>query len=258
VGAVDIPRIAGVLEGPNQLAGFLETAIAATAAWAVATRRTPLLDTALAIGTLAAILTFSRAGIGGVVIVLLSIGLIEGRAAFGALRWSLAGGAAGIAIAAGWAGYAHTPDILRANFAASTCAGGVGSRSQLYEAAWRLFVEHPWLGVGAGNFELDLPLAGVYGVRTHANSWYLQSLAEGGVALLLATLTVVAAILLSLGRRLRSSSPWVIAAFAATLALALHQIVDYLFFYPKVAGPWWIVVGIAAATLARPRVPAMA
>ncbi|MDE2482136.1 MAG: hypothetical protein KGN02_08095, partial [bacterium] len=56
------PRISGALEGPNQLAGYLEIALAMLAAWSVAApsrARAALL--AVAATTLA--LTFSRAGI---------------------------------------------------------------------------------------------------------------------------------------------------------------------------------------------------
>jgi len=48
---------------------------------------------------------------------------------------------------------------------------------------------------------------------------------------------------------LRDGSPWVVAALAASLALALHQIVDYLVFYPKVAAAWWLLLGIGAAAM---------
>ena len=119
-----------------------------------------------------------------------------------------------------------------------------------------MWLARPLLGVGAGNFEFALPAYGVFGVRTHANSWYLQSLAEGGLLLFGATLALLVAVIASLTgsrplQRLRFSSPWVVAALAATLALALHQIVDYLVFYPKVGSAWWLLLGVAAATLAR-------
>src|SRR5581483_5443260 len=161
-----------------------------------------------------------------------------------ALRPAVLGAVAGLAGAAWWVIYAHTPAVLRISLQPSLYAGGVGNRSELWAAAWRMWRTHPILGIGAGNFELELPRYGVYGVRTHANSWYLQSLAEGGIVLFTATLTLVAA---SIGvfvrrpaiARLRTGSPWVLAAVAAGVALALHQVVDYLVFYPKVAAAWW-------------------
>lgn len=146
--------------------------------------------------------------------------------------------------------------MIRASLQASLYAGGVGNRAELWHAAWRMWRDRPILGIGAGNFEFALPIYGVSGVRTHANSWYLQSLAEGGVVLFAATLALLAAIFASVTgkdplRRWRNGSPWILAAFAASLALVFHQTVDYLVFYPKVAGAWWLLIGISAAALAR-------
>ncbi len=180
------------------------------------------------------------------------LALVAGKAAWRALRPALYGFFAGLLGAAWWAIYAHTPGVLRVSLQPSLYAGGVGNRSELWAAALRMWRDRPVFGVGAGNFELELPRYGVFGVRTHANSWYLQSLAEGGIVLLTATVAFVAAISAALGgkdllARLRGGSPWVLAALAATVALALHQVVDLLVFYPKVGGAWWLLVGIAAA-----------
>ncbi|MDQ2992121.1 MAG: hypothetical protein M3R30_04780, partial [Candidatus Eremiobacteraeota bacterium] len=40
------------------------------------------------------------------------------------------------------------------------------------------------------------------------------------------------------------------AAFAASIGLFVHQTVDDLVFYPKVGAIWWLLLGIAAASLA--------
>jgi O-antigen ligase len=251
VGSAIVPRIAGLLEGPNQLSAYCEIAIAALGAWAIV-RRTALLDAALALVVCADVLTFSRAGLFGSIVVAAILAIVAGRAAWPALRPAVYGLLAGLAGSAWWAIYAHTPGILRVSLEPSLYAGGVGNRAELWSAAWRMWRDRPIFGVGAGNFELDLPQYGVFGVRTHANSWYLQSLAEGGIVLLAATIALIATIVATFGKRvmsLRNRSPWVLAAFASTVALALHQFADYLVFYPKVGGAWWLLIGIAAAAL---------
>jgi O-antigen ligase len=250
VGTAIVPRIAGVLEGPNQLAGYFQVAIATLGAWALS-RRSRVLDAGLAIATCADVLTFSRAGLLGLAVVVTILAIAGGRAALRALRPAWLGFAAGLAVVGAWAVYAHTANVLRVSLQESAYAGGVGDRAELWGAAWRMWLRHPLLGVGAGNYELELPQYGVFGVRTHANSWFLASLAEGGIALFLATVALIVAIVATFARRLRDGSPWVLAAFAASVALALHQIADYLVFYPKVGGAWWLLLGIAAGAIAR-------
>lgn len=253
VGNAVVPRIAGVLEGPNQLAGYYQVAIAALGAWSFA-RRSFLLDVALAISVCADVLTFSRAGLLGLAVVALVLVLAGGRASRRALVPAAAGLFAGVCVVGWWALYAHTVNVLRISLSESTYAGGVGDRRELWAAAWRMWMRHPVLGVGAGNYELDLPLYGVYGVRTHANSWFLQSLAEGGIALFAATLALVAAILRTFLSALRRiPSPWVLASAAASCALVLHQIADFLIFYPKVGSAWWLLLGLGAAAIASAR-----
>jgi len=255
VGAAIVPRIAGALEGPNQLAGYFEIAIATLGALAIS-RRSGLVDAALALATCADVLTFSRAGLLGLVLASAVLYAVARRDALRALRPAIAGFAVGLVGVAGWVIYAQSPDVLRLSLESPEYAGGVGNRGELYRAALRMFLRHPLTGVGAGNYELSLADYGVYGVRTHANSWYLQSLAEGGIALFLATLGVVAATLSTFGRALKNGSPWVLAAFAAGLAMALHQIADYLVFYPKVGAPLWLLFGIGAAAIAGRRTTA--
>jgi O-antigen ligase len=255
VGAAIVPRIAGLLEGPNQLSGYCEIAIATLGAWALV-RRSPLLDAALGLTVCADILTFSRAGWAALALLAALFALVGGPGTWQALRAGVVGLAAGLAGSAWWAVYAHSPSLLRASLEPSIYAGGVGNRSELWHAAWRMWLARPILGVGAGNFELVLPAYGVFGIRTHANSWYLQALAEGGILLFCATIGLLVAIVASFGglrslRRLRDGSPWTLAALGATLALALHQTVDYLVFYPKVGGAWWLLIGIAAAALCK-------
>jgi O-antigen ligase len=125
-------------------------------------------------------------------------------------------------------------------------AGGVGTRAQLWPAAMALFRHHPVFGVGAGNFALMLPSVGVYGVSSGASSLWLQTLAEQGIVGLL-VLSAFAWIALRETYVSRAASVLAVAAFLATLNLLAHQLVDTLFFFPKVAGVFWLLLGAGAA-----------
>jgi O-antigen ligase len=121
---------------------------------------------------------------------------------------------------------------------------GLGTRSQLWHAAVTLWRSHPWLGIGAGNYETQLGRVGLVGVRTHANSWYLQSLAEGGIVMFAAVVATIYGLVVTF---LNSRAAFATAALAATAAICAHQIFDDLIFFPKVGAMWWIIVGVGAA-----------
>jgi len=250
---VVIPRIAGALEGPNQLAGYLEIGIALLGAFACARPRLDIVC-ALGVAAFALVLTFSRSGIIGAGVAVAVIAVVYRRAALAMLAPVGIAALAGIGVAGIWAETAHTAasNLLRIStgsaLAATGYSGGVGSRSELWHAAFALWKRHPIFGVGAGNFELDLPQVGLTGVRTHANSLYLQALVEGGLPLFAATVYFVSVSIASFVRR-AAASPLVAGALAASIALALHQIFDYLIFYPKVGEMWWLVLALGAACL---------
>jgi O-antigen ligase len=244
----EMPRVAGPLEGPNQLAGYFDVAIPLIFALAIDSPSIVIQATLFLI-VLADVLTFSRGGALGAVAGVLAVALTYRRHVTKPLSFMAAGLLAGI----GAAGLlAHSLAMFRLwDFSDSPYAGGVGTRSKLWHAAFALWRQHPVLGVGAGNFELEIPLTGLRGVRTHANSLYLQSLVEGGIPLFAATVWLAYVSIATFARdRLRS--PFIVAAFAASIALGLHQVVDLLVFYPKVGGWWWIVLGLGAAQLAAP------
>ncbi len=242
----ELVRVAGPLEGPNQLAGYCDVAIPLLFAFAI---DSPALVIALALFliVLADVLTFSRGGGLGVAAGVLAIALTYRRQVLAPLGFIAAGVASGLLLIAF---LAHTPAIFRVWDNAIT-SGGVGTRTNLWRAAFALWRAHPVFGIGAGHFELEIAQTGLRGVRTHANSLYLQSLVEGGIPLLAATLWLTYVSIATFARdRLRS--PFVIAAFAANIALALHQIFDWPVFFPKVGGWWWIVLALGAAQLTAP------
>jgi O-antigen ligase len=248
------PRIAGPLEGPNQLAGYFDVALPVALALALDLPE-PLAFAALFLISCTDVLTFSRGGAVGAIVAVVAVSLVLRRHLRPALTAIGAGAAAGLGVAVSWGLVAHSLGVFRLWNFESTYAGGVGTRPELWRAAMELWRRHPIFGIGAGNFELELPLAGVHGVRTHANSLYLQSLVEGGIPLFAATLWLVYTSIATFARE-RLESPFTAAAFGASLALAIHQIVDFVTFYPKVGGEWWLLLAIGAAELAavaRPR-----
>ncbi len=106
----------------------------------------------------------------------------------------------------------------------------------------------PLIGIGAGNYELELGLVGYPDVHTHANSLYLQSLAETGILGLAAVLFLIWESIVPFVQRY-SRRALVIGVGAANIAFALHQIFDYMWFYPKVGGMWCLLFGIAIVEL---------
>ena len=249
-----IPRIAGPLEGPNQLAGFLDLIIPIALVFALDVPRLRNLARAVLVVAVATdVLTLSRAGLLGAVVGIACVLVLRGRRVALSWRFVVAGGVvvAGLAACAtafGFAGrFFDVGEVSHEN--------GLGTRSQLWAAAVNLWKTDPALGIGAGNYELVLPRVGLVGIRTHANSLYLQSLAEGGIALAAAVVWTIASAL-TLCLRGAARSPLLLAIGAGTLAFAVHQIFDDLLFFPKVGEYWWLLLGVAAGTSAPVTAPA--
>jgi O-antigen ligase len=122
-------------------------------------------------------------------------------------------------------------------------------RSKYWSVAWREYRSHPWLGSGAGTFDLywDRYRQTIYGARD-AHNLYLETLAElgpVGLALLVGTFALP---FLGLGRRRRD--PLLAATAGAYLAFLLHAAVDWDWEMPAVT-----VAGLLCGcglTLARP------
>jgi len=245
-----LPRIAGALEGPNQLAGYLDIALPVLVARALV-HRDRVLAGVILLATITDVLTISRSGIVGAAIGVVVVLLV--LRPFSSAAWRFAGvmvliAAFGIALAL----RAGVPTGYFTLDQATQSADHLGNRSQLYRAAIALWRTSPVIGVGAGNYELDLDRVGLRGVRTHANSIYLQSLAETGIVGLLATLVLFGVTIVTLARS-AVRRPLVVGALGAAVALASHQVFDDLFFFPKVASAYWLVVGVAIAEIAARR-----
>lgn len=250
ISGMAVPRIAGVLEGPNQLSGWLEIVVPVLLARAVL-HRDRVLVAVIVFAAIVDVLTFSRAGVIGLVIaIFVVLGVLHAPA-----RNRLRVGVVAALVIAGSLAFAFRSG-LPANYfsldptpAAST---HLGNRSELWRAAIVLWSRSPLVGVGAGNYELDLAQAGLPDVRTHANSVYLQSLAEGGIVLLVMTVAQTLLVIVVLWRS-GVRRPLVVGALAAAVALACHQVVDDLVFFTKVGSTYWLVMGVATAEIAARR-----
>lgn len=245
-----IPRIAGPLEGPNQLSGYLGLMLPIITAFVLL--REPLFIelAALTLGTIALPLTFSRAGaltsLAAIALVIVLAPSARRRSIMLLITAATCTGMGIITILGEL--IAHNFGLLWrfSSLQESEDPGSVGKRSQLWQAAIALWRLHPWWGIGAGNFELEISKVGPSGIKTHANSLYLQSLVEGGIPLLGAQMyTIIASIITFARASLRE--PLILGVLVASIGLALHQIVDLLVFYPKIGGMWWILLGLGAS-----------
>lgn len=243
IDGITVTRIAGFLEGPNQLASWLGIALpAAVAACDVEI----LLGFAIVLGVAALVLTLSRAGIAQAAVAL--AGAIAVRRASVRRYAALILVAMSLALGTLMVTKNLSGAILYSKtIVPSVDPGGTGSRQILWTSALAMARAHPLLGVGAGNFELLLSAYGApQRVRTHANSLYLEALADGGIVLLVPTLiaAVLPPLLLIFRRR---ASVFSVAIGITGLALAAHGILDDVTFYTKVGQLWWVVAAVALA-----------
>jgi putative inorganic carbon (HCO3(-)) transporter len=109
-------------------------------------------------------------------------------------------------------------------------------RKAHWQAAWNMFDDHPWLGVGIGNYAVVYP---AYALPRwddplgHAHNYYLNVLAESGIVGMGAYLVLWGAIFWTSWRAVRSTRGWTqglaAGAFGVLVALSIHNLFDNLF-----------------------------
>ena len=169
------------------------------------------------------------------------LGLSVGLASLAALdrkvrRWSLPAIAAGAVVIACWELLLPTHRSL---FAAAQLHGFDPVANQqltrlvLWKVSWRIFKDHPWLGVGIGNFKTVFSqyYSGVLGdqrVWGSAHNLYLHQLAERGLVGLAALLAVLATMTGRAFQRARERSTalnlWAFSACCAFLIMNLTEV----------------------------------
>ncbi len=135
---------------------------------------------------------------------------------------------------------------------------GIGLRDRvlLYQSAFQMFLDHPFLGIGFENFAVGYPryqqaewfaIAGMNTTNTSAHNWLLHVAATTGIVGLLANLALLAAFAVHAWRRARDAdAAGVLVALAAVAAFYGSGLV-----LPGAQSiQWipWVCVGVALAS----------
>ncbi len=120
-------------------------------------------------------------------------------------------------------------------------------RVYYWQTAKTIIQEHPFMGVGAGNFGIIYPrYKNIKANETiYAHNSYLQLWAESGFFTLLFLAGFIGLIFKS--SRRENSSIMNSAVIAGCLAFLIHNLVDYSFFISQVSAVWWILLGCVLA-----------
>ena len=262
MGAEATGRAAGSFSHPNLLAVFLATALAAAGAVMVGgrTQFRPIAAAAFLAALTGLALTLSRGGL-----------LAAGAAVAVMLMWrpfrrmalvAVAVGAIALLISgADVLGSSQSVDLVTKRLESVQYASQADPRSELWRGTPEIIGDHPFVGVGAGQFS---KASAAYGLRDpfseyqpfeHAHSIPLTVAAELGLLGLVAFLWFVVQLGIVLVRACRRTYGWARAyAFglaAALVAIAVQGLVDYTVRSNVVA---MLVLTLAAAAVVLSRV----
>jgi O-antigen ligase len=261
-------RFGGYLGNPNNLAAVLLPALALTGFMWIGTHHKVERRFLFGCGVLLLVtlfLTQSRGGLVGLGAACLAAIVLGGPARRRAIAFSL------ILVAAGSIYYAIiAPTSARAHATSFSSATSTG-RVDLWHIAGRMFVNHPFQGVGIDNFTVVAPsyLEGDVDVgrsdlilRTNGtlvHNTYLNVFTELGVVggiLFLTLLVGIMGVTLGSVRSLAESRDRASELLARGLASgAIGMLVAYVFFSAQFEKQLWLVLGalVAVATVARAR-----
>ena len=238
-------RPAGTFYNPNFLAGFLAAALLVVVGGQIfppaGSRRRPL-NTALAVaeGTLLLVALLTTGSRGG------ALALASGLLLLLAMRsWKIAAAAFSTACVALLA--IPNPLLQRLQSLPQT-DNFAFTRLAIWKSAWSMMLDHPWVGIGLGQYEY-ISTRYAFPIETHwakytrvpenAHCEYLQAGAELGVPGLLVALGVIALLGWASVARLRTlpRASWgpIATLLAAGAAIAVHAAVDFPLHTPSSA-----------------------
>ena len=232
-----LTRALGPFSNPNVLAGYLllMLPVGALAGMVVARVRGALLPLAvvMALGYLALVFTFSRAGV------------LIGIAAVGAGVWiSGARYRVGLVIVA--LALAGAVAFL-AGSCGSEATSGFG-RSQEWRETLQVIRDNPVWGVGLGRLGDVLHARNSLSTARHAHNLFLTWWAEAGTGALVAWLWIAFALLWRSLRGALRGDAFARGAFVALLGFFVFSLTDHPANVQQVALAFWIVAAVAAAT----------
>lgn len=137
-------------------------------------------------------------------------------------------------------------------------AQGVNPRLQLAQEAWRIFVEHPWLGAGFGQFSWHhflfaaaSPDSSPRGLYNHAHNILLQLLAEFGVGGGLLLIGGALVWLRACRKIFASLESWWLLALLAVIGI--HSMLEYPLWYANFLGIAAFLLGAGEARVIQPK-----
>jgi len=246
-------RITSFLFHFNSLAGYLNLAIPFAIAYTVlASRRsTQILGmTCLCTATVALYLTGSRGGLLAFGAIIL-FSLVYIRLCFKPHSVNLFRGLVTLIMAAVIALALSPHESEQATRIQSVDEFTQASRLTLWGAAAMMFIEHPALGIGYGNYRSTYNdyLPQLEGDQLDAHEIYLQMLAETGIIGFAVFLVLMGMFLRSGIKLAKQADPFLrivgLGVGGALVGLLVHGFVDFLFHVsPQFGTLFWVVMGI--------------
>lgn len=141
-------------------------------------------------------------------------------------------------------------------------ANEFGDRSRLWiwKSAWQMALDHPWLGVGYGNFDwtffttkADYADGAYWGRVEHAHNIFLQLFAELGITAPLIVLIGLASWLKSQYHQSFSNRNWWL--WNGLAFIGVHSLLEYPLWYAYLLAPFAVLLGITPQRSLEIRLP---
>jgi hypothetical protein len=237
----------------NAAASILVMVILAAAGLASRRARVPLILTT-GLVTIALWVAGSRVAMAALLITLTGVFALRARRSARTL-WIVGAAVAASAVLLAWlaVGYPAGRNLSVPN--------SIGSRAVLFKAALGMTADAPVLGVGAGTFLEESPNYGAEALapfvfdrrtRDNAHNYFLQTLAEQGIAGLLALLAILAAALVPAFRQTPRRDVLMTWLAAGVVACVLTWMSGHPLLVTEAALMFWLFVGLLAG-LSEPR-----